>query len=315
MTTAVEMEQGAHKDEMYDEQWQEAWREIGQRLQDVRLRLDEPFASVAARAEMKPTDLAAIERGEARPSGKDFEVLMRVLGMEQEELINGVSSSARTLVSEILRPESSKGLPDAAISGLASQAPGSGDGVLKNGNVRSAKRSQRGDVQSKRVSDGWGVAREPGQITYYLMHACLRGLFKRTDREKAEIIYSWTSPVDVDVKIFTSVDARTGLARPRGEDAIRIVVYDKRAKRKIVSWSTELKRVGSWQARLMEKAGAAIIRASYRPQCPTCRQDTMIIYGRPEAQFWGCSNYPKCGSTSDLEWEERSGMQRGPIAP
>jgi hypothetical protein len=160
--------------------------------------------------------------------------------------------------------------------------------------------------------NGWGIAREPGQITYYQMHACLRGLFKRTDREKAEIIYSWTSPADIDVKVFTSIDARTGLARPVGDDAIRIVVYDKRAKRKIVSWSVELKRVGNWQVRLREKAGAALLHASYRPHCPVCHQDTVIIFGRPEAQFWGCSNYPKCGGTTALEWEIRSGARSDP---
>jgi hypothetical protein len=157
------------------------------------------------------------------------------------------------------------------------------------------------NMRLRRSPNGWGIAREPGQITYYQMHACLRGLFRRTDRDRAEIIYSWISPADIDVKVFTSVDARTGLARPVGEDAIRIVVYDKRAKRKIVSWSVELRRVGNWQVRLREKAGAAILHASYRPPCPVCHQDTMIIYGRPEAQFWGCSSYPECSGSSDLD--------------
>lgn len=284
-----------------------AWREIGQHLQNSRSRLDEPFAVVAANAKIRPTDLAAIERGEIRPSGKELQSLLAALKISQVDFVGDLSLAAHLLVIELFEPHPEAPTPNSEDS--ASTTERNAESVLPTSDAGVAQDASRVGVQPKRSSNGWGIAREPGHITYYQMHACLRGMFKRTDREKAEIIYSWTSPADIDVKVFTSVDARTGLARSLGEDAIRVVVYDKRAKRKIVSWSVELKRTGNWQIRLREKAGAAILRASYRPHCPVCHQDTMIIYGRPEAQFWGCSNYPKCGGTADLEWEERSSVR------
>lgn len=288
--------------QLNDEQLETAWREIGQRLQDTRTHLDEPFAAVAARAEIKPTDLAALERGETRLTRKELQSLLTALKISHVDFVADLSLTARLLIMDLCEPS-----PMSVDS--ASTIGNNTGSVLLTNDAGLAKNAPRIGRQPSRASNGWGIAREPGQITYYQMHACLRGLFKRTDREKAEIIYSWTSPADIDVKVFTSIDARTGLARPIGEDAIRIVVYDKRAKRKIVLWSVEMKRTGNWQIRIREKAGAAILRASYRPHCPFCHQDNMIIYGRPDAQFWGCSNYPKCGGSSALEWEEKSGVR------
>lgn len=288
--------------QLNDEQQETAWREIGRHLQNARSRLEEPFAVVAARAEIKPTDLAALERGETRPTGRELQSLLTALKISHVDLAADLSLTARLLIMDLCEPSMMSG--DAALT-----RENNTESVPLTDGAGLAQDSPRAGRQPKRASNGWGIAREPGQITYYQMHACLRGLFKRTDREKAEIIYSWTSPTDIDVKVFTSVDARTGLARPIGEDAIRIVVYDKRAKRKIALWSVELKRAGNWQIRVREKAGAAILRASYRPHCPVCHQDTMIIYGRPDAQFWGCSNYPKCGGSSALEWEERPSVR------
>lgn len=280
----------------------ETWREIGQHLQNARSRLDEPFAVVAARAEIKPTDLAAIERGDIKPTSKELQSLLKALKVSHVDFVSGLSLAARLIITELFGPQSegtsSRSEDPTAISQRNTESI-SGSGASSEQILAGA------GMRLRRSPHGWGIAREPGQITYYQMHACLRGLFKRTDRDKAEIIYSWRSPADIDVKIFTSIDVRTGIARPVGEDAIRIIVYDKRAKRKIVSWSSELKRIGNWQIRLREKAGAALLRASYRPYCPVCRQDTMIIFGRPEAQFWGCSNYPKCAGASHLDWEDQ----------
>jgi hypothetical protein len=303
MTMVIEMERPS---ETGNEQL-EAWREIGQRLQDLRTRLDEPFAVEAARAEIKPTDLAAIERGEGVLSEKDFQLLLSALKVSPVDFLSDLSSPARLLIMEIFKPDPTS--PSSGARDAVLPMQNNVESLSSRDGADGAQATSHARIQPERSRNGWGIAREPRQITYYQMHACLRGLFKRTDREKAEIIYSWTSPADIDIKVFTSVDARTGLARPVGEDAIRIVVYDKRAKRKIVSWSIELKRTTGWHTRLQEKTGAAILRASYRPRCPVCRQDTIIIYGRPDAQFWGCSDYPACDGALDLQREERADIQ------
>jgi transcriptional regulator with XRE-family HTH domain len=308
MTTADEVKRLSLTE---DNERMKAWREIGQRLQNLRARLDEPFALVAARAEIKPTDLAAIERGEIEPNCKSFQALLDALKVTSIDFVCDLSSPSRLLLMELFKPKLITPPGESEDSVLMRKPSNEVLSAMDNGDL--AKDPPRASVYIKRSRDAWGIAREPGQITYYQMHACLRGIFKRTDREKAEVIYSWTSPADIDVKVFTSVDARTGLARPLGEDAIRIVAYDKRAKRKIVSWSTELRRIGRWQLRLREKVGAAILHASYRPRCPVCRQETMIIYGRPEMQFWGCSSYPRCRGTSDLGGEGKLTTHSAPI--
>jgi hypothetical protein len=293
------------------EQIEVIWREIGQHLQNARSRLDEPFAVVASRAELKPTDLAAMERGEIKPSAKELQCLLGALKTGVMDFIGDLSLEARLVIMDLFEPEP-EGPSQKPESSLRVAGDITGSDLLTH-DASSTKDASHAGGQLKRQPQGWGIAREQGQITYFQMHACLRGLFKRTDRERAEIIYSWTSPADIDVKVFTSIDARTGLARPIGEDAIRIVVYDKRAKRKIVAWSFELKRVGNWQVRLREKAGSALLCASYRPHCPACRQDTVIIFGRNEAQFWGCSNYPKCLGILDLEFGERPSLPRSKV--
>jgi transcriptional regulator with XRE-family HTH domain len=189
--------------QMNNEQLERAWREIGQRLQDTRTRLDEPFAVVAARAEIKPMDLAALERGEIRPTGKELQALLAALKLSHVDFVGDLSLESRLLIMELFDPKPE--VPSLKSGDSERVKEHSSESVLVTSDVGPAQDALRPGVRPKRSSNGWGVAHEPGQITYYQMHACLRGLFKRTDREKAEIIYFWTSPSDIDVKIFTEV--------------------------------------------------------------------------------------------------------------
>ncbi len=139
----------------------------------------------------------------------------------------------------------------------------------------------------------WGVATEPGQLTYYQVRDVFGSLYARDNKmASGEFVFAYCCEADIDVKIFTTIDKKTGLARRASSDAIRIVVFDLRAKRKIKAWSFEMKRTRGVLSRLREKAGAALLRASVRPRCPVCRMDSLQIDEREDNQVWVCTNEP-----------------------
>ena len=91
-----------------------------------------------------------------------------------------------------------------------------------------------------------------------------------------EYVFGWCGRAQIDIRIHTTIDKQTGRLRPSGTDAIRIVLFDLRVRRKIHLWTVTLRRSGTHLLeRLQKEAGAALLRASSRPYCPTCGR---IVY-------------------------------------
>jgi ribosomal protein L37AE/L43A len=143
---------------------------------------------------------------------------------------------------------------------------------------------------------------DPSEITIDRMRLALGAFFQSIETNAAEYVFSWAGTRSaIDIKIFTAVDKRTGRARPTGEDTIRIIVFDKRAHLKIESWSHIVKRSGpNILQRLREKAGAALLRASFRPRCPSCNLDTMRVKRTALLEVWFCSDQ-SCNATMPLD--------------
>ena len=111
-----------------------------------------------------------------------------------------------------------------------------------------------------------------------------------------EYVFGWCGRAEIDIRIHTTIDKQTQKLRPSGTDAIRIVLFDLRARRKIHPWTVTLRRAGSHVLdRLQKEAGAALLRASFRPHCPHCRKDAMCITPLAETtkQSWRCRT-PDC---------------------
>ena len=146
--------------------------------------------------------------------------------------------------------------------------------------------------------------KDPNLITIERMEEVLGAFFTRIKKEYAEYVFSWKcEETRITVTVFTSIDVRTGIARARGEDAIRIVVWDARSRRVIEPWSKTLNRIGRWQTRLREKVGAAVLLATTRPVCFKCGSQ-LEVRGENDKQFWGCPKYPVCRGGRSFEPEE-----------
>ena len=107
-----------------------------------------------------------------------------------------------------------------------------------------------------------------------------------------EYVFDWCGRAEIDIRIHTSVDKQTRRLRPSGTDAIRIVLFDLRARRKIHPWTVTLRRAGTHLLdRLQKEAGAALLRASFRPFCPRCRHDSLCVTPAIEdtIQSWRCT--------------------------
>jgi len=154
-----------------------------------------------------------------------------------------------------------------------------------------ASRALRGDPQTAELHpttpkdvcngpiEGFGITLEDIKKTlgafYKVQHSVSAG----------EYVFGWCGRAQIDIRIHTTIDKQTQRLRPSGTDAIRIVLFDLRARRKIQPWTVTLPRSGTHLLdRLQKEAGAALLRASIRPYCPTCGQDTLCITA-PKTSF------------------------------
>ncbi|HYM00789.1 MAG TPA: hypothetical protein VEZ90_17670 [Blastocatellia bacterium] len=116
-----------------------------------------------------------------------------------------------------------------------------------------------------------------------------------------EVVLGWRGRAEIDVRVYTSVSKNTHMFHDTGTDCIRVVVFDLRAHRKIEQWSCNLNRTGHLLERLGEKAGAALLHASFRPRCPECQEDSLVISALVEddPQHWACDT-PHCSGVVDI---------------
>ena len=141
------------------------------------------------------------------------------------------------------------------------------------------------DVPVERVNSG---------ITFEDVKRSLGALYRVQHSVSAgEFVFGWCGRAQIDVRIHTTIDKQTRRLRPSGTDAIRIVLFDLRARRKIDPWAVTPRRSGTQLLdRLQKEAGAALLRASLRPYCPTCRQDSLCVTpaSKDAPQSWRCTN-------------------------
>jgi len=108
------------------------------------------------------------------------------------------------------------------------------------------------------------------------------------------------------VRVYTSLAAGADVARPCGEDAVRIVVCvgTPEGVRALEESQKVLRtapqgapdRAGYFLARLTDEIRAAYRRALAVPACPDCGRSMARRYGK-HGEFYGCIGYPKCKTT------------------
>lgn len=101
------------------------------------------------------------------------------------------------------------------------------------------------------------------------------------------------------LRVFSTVDERSGKARDKGSDAIRTVVWDKNLDHP-VGGRTKTLRIKTWRKNLNNKIDDLMASQSdYVQRCPQCN-DFMVIRSGKYGDFWGCRNYPDCEETAQI---------------
>lgn len=96
----------------------------------------------------------------------------------------------------------------------------------------------------------------------------------------------------VVVRIYTSISDL--MSRGCGEDAIRVILFDKRIN-KAVAKGVRTHRIVGWQDRMLQKARDLYLSVKSLKTCCKCG---MYLVERTNSKtnekFLGCSNYPQC---------------------
>lgn len=102
------------------------------------------------------------------------------------------------------------------------------------------------------------------------------------------------------LKVFTTIDKRTGFSREKGADAIRTVLWDSKNGKPVTGRKKTL-RIKTWKKNLRPKVEELIEDADdYIKECSECT-GWMVIRESQYGKFYGCSHYPSCKNKEDYE--------------
>ena len=104
----------------------------------------------------------------------------------------------------------------------------------------------------------------------------------------------------VVLRIYSTVDVRTNKVRSKGSDAIRLVAWNKHLTQPLGGKKKTL-RIKTWRKNLGEKIDDMVENPdNFIHQCPECNT-VMVVREGKYGDFLGCSRYPKCEATKQLE--------------
>jgi len=115
--------------------------------------------------------------------------------------------------------------------------------------------------------------------------------------ESAELAPSYNGVV---LRLFSTIDHRTGKARSKGSDAIRCLVWDKHHGKPVGGRKKTL-RIKTWRKNLREKIQSLMAEGDRVVEvCEECGR-RMVIRDGKYGEFYSCTGYPDCDNTKDIE--------------
>ena len=107
------------------------------------------------------------------------------------------------------------------------------------------------------------------------------------------------------LRVYTTVDTRTGNLREKGSDAIRVALFAMGASNqvlwqepKMVGAEKSVYRVQNWKENLRSRLDNAK-KTLIGPRCSNGH--LMTLRNGSNGKFWGCSEYPRCTDTKDYD--------------
>ncbi|EGQ44151.1 MAG: topoisomerase DNA binding C4 zinc finger [Candidatus Nanosalina sp. J07AB43] len=125
--------------------------------------------------------------------------------------------------------------------------------------------------------------------------------FERKDYPwSGELIYEAKSEDDTfTLRVYSSLDKRTGEARSRGSDAIRTVVLHTDSGRPVLK-EKRTNRIQTWKKNLKKKINKLAKQQGNVKKCEECGNTMVIRENSNGEEFYGCSWYPNCKNTESL---------------
>lgn len=135
---------------------------------------------------------------------------------------------------------------------------------------------------------------------------CLEGtslIFKEKDYDwTGELVYEAYSENETFIlRVYSSLDKKTGKAREKGDDAIRIVVLHNETERPVLK-EKRTNRIQTWCMNLGKKINKVIDKKKDLTFCEECG-NLMVIRKNKQSgdKFWGCTSWPDCENTEPIE--------------
>jgi len=131
----------------------------------------------------------------------------------------------------------------------------------------------------------------------------------KTDENFREVEHGWTEELVYEsrsddgrfiMRVYSSLDKRTGRARDKGTDAIRLVVLDDETERPVLK-EKRTNRIQTWCKNLRSKIENIGNRRDELVFCSRC--DSVMVIRKNKSsgnEFYGCSSYPDCKNTEPL---------------
>ena len=133
-------------------------------------------------------------------------------------------------------------------------------------------------------------------------------VLSQTEHDFKQVSYPWTKELiyesdsqngDFVLRVYSSLDERTGRARDKGSDAIRTVVLHKETERPVLK-EKRTNRIQTWRKNLKKKIESISERQSDVKICSECNEPMVIRESKDGNKFYGCSSYPDCTNTESL---------------
>lgn len=102
------------------------------------------------------------------------------------------------------------------------------------------------------------------------------------------------------LRVYSTVDKSTGMTRGKGEDAIRLVVWDRHTNKPVTGKKKTL-RIQTWEKNLSKKIKEYMEQPEeHISKCPEC-SELMLVKEGQYGKFLGCQRWPDCDGTKEIE--------------
>lgn len=131
------------------------------------------------------------------------------------------------------------------------------------------------------------------EFEYVLNHLGKSGFsWKKLDESMAKESVYMVSINDIHIKVFSSIV--DGVSRGVGSDAIRVVGWDVKSDRPIMSSEMRVNRTDNWSDNLRKRIHTVVSKVVDAPKCKICGGMMSEMNGR-FGKFIGCLNYRNHG--------------------